>query len=90
VALAAPGADLRPAAIVQIVVNPDIAAVQVYPPATPVCDPNPPGSSSPGTPVGGTLPRTGGDVGGMLAAAAGLIVIGALSRRRARRLSPRS
>jgi hypothetical protein len=46
----APGADLRPSAIVQIEVNPDIAAVQVYPPPTPNCNANPPPNQPPGTP----------------------------------------
>jgi len=46
----APGADLRPVTVVQILVNPSIAAVQVYPPATPVCDANPPPNPPPSTP----------------------------------------
>jgi uncharacterized repeat protein (TIGR01451 family) len=46
----APGADLRPVTVVQITVNPEIAATQVYPPATPLCDASPPPNQPPGTP----------------------------------------
>ncbi len=88
----APGADLRPLTVVRIVVNPEVAAAQVYPPATPTCDASPPDNpgtppgSPPGTP-GGQLPRTGGDPATALAVGLGLVAVGAVLRRRAARRS---
>ena len=56
----APGADLRPATIVQVVVNPSVAATEAYPPTTPVCDPNPPPPGPPSPPTPPDDPGTGG------------------------------
>ena len=86
----APGADLRPATVVQVVVNPTVATAEVYPPADPVCDPNPPrpapppaggggGGAATGSGGGtsrGRLPRTGADVAAAAVAAAGLLAAG--------------
>jgi uncharacterized repeat protein (TIGR01451 family)/LPXTG-motif cell wall-anchored protein len=68
----APFYNLRGQAIVEIRINPSTAATEVYPPATPNCNPNPPT----GTNAGPALPDTGSNVIPLVGLGAVLLLLG--------------
>jgi hypothetical protein len=79
---------LRPQARVTFTVNPTSAVTVDYPPATPTCNPNPPGeaASAENEQNDDSLPFTGGDIAMLVAIGAGAVVVGwllyAAGRRR--------
>ncbi|WP_315095697.1 peptidase [uncultured Cellulomonas sp.] len=71
---------VRPSVNVLFQVNPELTVPVAYPPSSPNCHTDPPGEDevlAVGNPKAAVLSATGSDSGPLLAAAAGLVVVGA-------------